>query len=86
MSVLIAVGNIIGAIIVLVAFGIGTLLLAGWQRQRTQKMVLEEVSLALRIPVDDFESTEHLEKIIQFSTEKFSPEAKHDNSEECVDE
>lgn len=74
MSAFIAVGHIVGAIIVLVVFGIGTLMLAGWEIGRNQKTALHEASLALGIPVDDLENAEHQERIVQFAAERFSSE------------
>lgn len=74
MSALIAIGHIIGAVVVLVAFGIGTLILAGWESERNQKMALQEASLALGIPIDDFDNVEHQERIIQFAAERYSSE------------
>lgn len=74
MSALIAIGHIIGAIVVLVAFGIGTLMLAGWESERNQQTALQEASLALGIPIDDFGNAEHQERIIQFAAERCSSE------------
>lgn len=74
MSALIAIGHIIGAIIVLVLFGVGTLMLAGWERGRNQKAAVQEASLALGIPVNNIDNAEHKEKIIQFAAERFSSE------------
>ena len=74
MSVLIAISHIIGAIIVLLAFGVGILLLSGRESQRNQKIGLQEISLALGIAVTDLESAEHQEKIVQFVAERFSSE------------
>jgi hypothetical protein len=74
MLALIAIGHIVGAVVVLVAFGISTLMLAGWESERNQKTALQEASLALGIPVDHFDNTEHQETIIQFAAERYSSE------------
>lgn len=74
MSALIAIGHIIGAVVVLVAFGIGTLMFAGWESERNQKMALQEASLALGIPIDDFDNAEHQERITQFAAKRYSSE------------
>ncbi|MFZ3018408.1 MAG: hypothetical protein WA056_08145 [Gallionella sp.] len=74
MSVLIAIGHIFGAIIVLIAFGAGTLILADWQSEGNQKVAQQEISLALGIPVDHLDNQEHQEKIIHFAAERYSSE------------
>lgn len=61
MPALIAIGHIVGAVVVLIVFGIGTLMLAGWEIERNQKTALQDASLALGIPVDHFDNTEHQE-------------------------
>lgn len=67
-------GHIVGAIIVLLAFGIGILMLSGWERERNQKVALQEASLALGIAVTDLDNVEHQEKIVQFAAARFSSE------------
>ena len=74
MSTLIAIIHIVGAIIVLLAFGIGILMLAGWESERNQKIALQEASLALGIAVSDLDKAEHLEKIVQFAAARSSSE------------
>lgn len=74
MSALIAVGHIVGAVVVLVAFGIGAVLLAGWESERNQKTALQEASLALGIRIDDLDKAQHQERIIQFAAERYSSE------------
>jgi hypothetical protein len=74
MSAFIAVAHIVGAIVVLVAFGVGTLMLAGWERERNQKVALQEAPLALGIPVDDLDNPEHQERIVQLSAQRYSSE------------
>lgn len=74
MSALIAIGHIIGAVLALVIFGAGTLMLAGWEIERNKKTELQEASLALGIPVEDFDNADCLERIIQFAAERCSNE------------
>ncbi len=74
MSALIAIGHIVGALIVLVAFGVGVLMLAGWENERNQKGALEEMSLALGIPVGELDNAEHQAKVVQFAAARFSSE------------
>ena len=74
MSALIALGHIIGAIIALIILGIGILILAGWEIERNKKAALQEAILSLRIPIDDIENSEHLDRIVQFTAEKYSSE------------
>ena len=74
MSVLIAIGHILGAIIVLSTFGIGILMLAAWETERNQKSAIQEACLALGITVDEIDDAEHQEKIVQFVAARFSSE------------
>lgn len=74
MSALIATFHIVGAIIALVLFGIGILIIAAWESERNQKTALQEASLALGISADDFNRAEHQEKIVKFAAERFSSE------------
>lgn len=74
MSAIVAIGHILGAIVVLVAFGIGILMLAAWENDRNQKAAIQELSLDLGIPVEDIDNAEHQEKIILFFAERFSSE------------
>ena len=74
MSALIAIGHIVGAIIVLVAFGMGILILSGWEIERNQKSALQEASLVLGIAIGDLDNAEHHEKIVQFAASRFSSE------------
>jgi hypothetical protein len=74
MTALIAMGHIAGALIVLVALSAGVLALAVWEHERNGKASLEEMSLALGIPVGELENAEHQSKVIQFSAARFSSE------------
>lgn len=74
MSVLIAIGHVLGAIIVLSTLGIGVLMLAAWETERNQKSAIQEACLALGITVDEIDNAEHHEKIIQFAAARFSSE------------
>ncbi len=71
---MLAVAHIVGAVIVLVAFGIGVLALAGWETERNRKAGLEEMSIALGIPVDRLDDPENATKLVQFLAERFSSE------------
>lgn len=74
MSALVAIGHIVGALIALVAFGVGVLMLAAWERERNQKVAIEEMSLALGIHVSELENPEHQAKVVQFAADRFSSE------------
>lgn len=74
MSALIAIGHIVGALIALVAFGVGILMLASWESERNRKSALQEMSLSLGIPVSELDSAEHQARVVQFVATKFSSE------------
>jgi hypothetical protein len=74
MSVLIAIGHIVGALIALVAFGVGILMLAGLEIERNRKSALQEASLSLGIPVSELDNPEHQAKVVQFVATRFSSE------------
>lgn len=74
MNALIAFAHIVGAVIVLFAFGMGYLLFANWVDENNRKATAQEASLALGIPVNEFEAAEHQERIIRFAAERFSSE------------
>ena len=74
MAVLIAIGHIIGVLIVLVALSIGTVMLVGWEGARNHKSALQEASLALGIPIDDIDNAEYEDRIIQFGAERYTSE------------
>ncbi|PKO50777.1 MAG: hypothetical protein CVU26_09475 [Betaproteobacteria bacterium HGW-Betaproteobacteria-2] len=74
MSILIAIGHIVGALISLVAFSMAILGLAEWESERNRKSALQEMSLALSIPVDELDKSENETKVIQFALNRFSSE------------
>ncbi len=74
MSILIAIGHIVGAIIVSFVFGFCVLMLAGWELERNRKTAFKELSLALSIPVGDLDNKEHQDRIFQFVATRFSSE------------
>jgi hypothetical protein len=74
MSVLIAIGHIVGALIALVTFGVGILMLAGWEIERNRKSALQEASLSLVIPITELDNPEHHARLVQFVATRFSSE------------
>lgn len=74
MEILIAIAHIVGSIITLVIFGFVVMLIAAWEADRNQKQITEEVSVTLRVKVEDLGSEELAPKVIQLSSEKFSTE------------
>jgi hypothetical protein len=74
MSALIAIGHIVGTLIVLSVLGIGVLMLAGWESERNSKAALQETALELGIPVHELDNAEHQAKVIEFAAIRFSPE------------
>ena len=74
MDILIATGHITGAIIVIVAIGIGIFLIGAWEAQQNQRLALEETSQALGITIEELDNDERILEIIQFSSSRFSSE------------
>jgi hypothetical protein len=69
---MLAVAHIAGAVISVVAFGMGIVLLGVWESTRNQKAAAEEMSIALNIPVERLEAAENLSRIVQFAAARFS--------------
>lgn len=74
MSTFIAIGHIVGALIALVVFGLGILMLSNWEIERNRKFALQEMSLDLGIPVGELDNFEHQAKVVQFAATRFSTE------------
>jgi hypothetical protein len=74
MSITIALAHIIGAVIAMLAFGLGVLALGAWELKRNQIAASEEMSTALGIPLDQLDDPENANRIIQFVAERFSSE------------
>ncbi len=74
MEILIASANIIGSVVILGLFGFVVILFSAWELTKNQKQALEEASLALAIRVEDLDKEEHLQKLLKYFSEKFSPE------------
>lgn len=72
MTVIIAVAHVLGAIIAGAAFGVAILALSEWELNRNEKVDAEEISIALGIPVESLDNTEHVNKVIRFAAAKFS--------------
>jgi hypothetical protein len=69
---MLAVAHIVGAVIAVFAFGMGVALLGVWDLTRNQKAALEEMSIALNIPVERLDDSENSERIVQFAAARFS--------------
>lgn len=74
MSAFIAVAHVLGALIVLFAFSVGMMAVADWENQRNRETALEEIALALGIPVSELDDSRHEPKVFQFVAARFSSE------------
>ena len=74
MSTSIAVGHIVGALILSMALGIGWLVLAGWDNRRHEKLLLQEFCLKFRVPPEQIDNEPYSSKFIAYMTDKFSDE------------
>jgi hypothetical protein len=71
---LIATAHIIGAVVAVFVFGFVVLAIAAWEQERNRKAAVQEVSIALGISPDEIDNPEHAERIIRFSSDRFSSE------------
>lgn len=69
---LIALAHIVGAIVVVLAFGTFTLWVAGWEVERNQKKESEEIAIRLGVSVADLDNQELYPRLIRLSSERFS--------------
>ena len=74
MTALVAIGHVVGALIVLSAFSFGVLAIAAWETERNRKAALEEMSLALGLTIDELDNPENQEKVLRFAAARFSSE------------
>jgi hypothetical protein len=74
MSILIAIGHILGAFVGLIMFGLAVLALAAWEAEKIRKTALEELSVEIGIPVSDLEKPEHQPALLRFLSSRFSSE------------
>lgn len=74
MTVLVAIGHVVGALIALIAFGFGVLAISAWETERNRKAALEEMSLALGLTIDELDNPENQERVLQFAAARFSSE------------
>lgn len=74
MSTLISIGHIVGAIIAQVALGFGLQMLGEWEIERNRKAALQELSIALGIPVSELDNVEHEAKVVKFAAARFDSE------------
>jgi hypothetical protein len=74
MDTLVAVGHIVGAFFAIEAWTFVTVTFAAWGSERRKKEALQEIALALAIPVGELDHKENSAKVIQYLTKKYSPE------------
>lgn len=74
MSAFIAIAHLLGALVVLFVFSAGVMALAAWENERNRKTALEEMSLALGIPISELDDAKHESTVVQFVAAKFSSE------------
>lgn len=72
MAALIAFGHIAGAIVVLIAFWVGVMMITSWDVERSQKAALEDLSVELGVPVEELDNAENTAKTIKFSAARYS--------------
>ncbi len=74
LPIIIAIGHIIGAIVVHQIIALPFLFIDQWLRKLSQNKLSQEISIKLGIPISELDNKEHQERIIQYRAEKCSPE------------
>lgn len=74
MITLIAIGHIVGVLIVLLILSVLARMLAEWEIERNDKVALQEIFLNLGISSDELDKPKHVEKLIEFSAARFNSE------------
>ena len=72
MSVTLAFGHVIGAVIATLAFANYLLKFEAWELRQNKKSASEEISIALCIPVERLDEPENSSKIVQYEAARFS--------------
>jgi hypothetical protein len=71
-TLLIAVGHIVGSLIVVRIIGYVSIFIGAWELKRHRRHLLEEASIQLGVTVDDLDKEEMAPRVIQFSSERYS--------------
>ncbi len=71
---LIAIGHIIGSIVVTLAFGVVVLAISGWTLEKAEKQRREEIAMKLGVATQDLENEELGSKILELASERYSSE------------
>lgn len=74
MELFIAIGHILGSILVLIVIGFIMSLIASWETYQYRRQKLQEVSIKLGISMEDLDKEEHSPKLLQLSSELYSSE------------
>ena len=74
MGIIEALLHLFGAILVNMGIGVAGLFAMGWEQSKLQEKKMRELSIKLGIPIDEIESAEHIPKLSEFFSEKYSSE------------
>lgn len=72
MDVLIAILHILGSIIVITAFSFFVMYIGSLEAEKNQKHATDEVSVTLGLRVEDLEKDEHVARVLELTSKKFS--------------
>lgn len=71
---LIAIAHIIGAVVAVFVFEFSVLALGAWEQEHNRKAAVQEACIKLGILPDEIDNPEHVERIVLFSSDRFSSE------------
>ena len=74
MLLLIAIGHILGSIVVMVLLWLFVMQITAWEVQRTKKRKSEEIALSLGITIDELNDEAIAPRIFQYASERYSNE------------
>ena len=66
--------HVLGALAVSFAFGVFVLFIGAWEQERIKKRRLQDMAIALGVPITSLESEELVPRLVQYSSHRYSGE------------
>jgi hypothetical protein len=70
----IAIVHVVGALAVWIAFNFLLVWMGAWEQERVKKRRLQDISIALGVPVASLEDDEHVARLIDYASRRLSNE------------
>lgn len=64
--------HVLGALAVSFALGVLTIVIAAWEQKRVSKRRLQDVGIALGVPVTSLENEEHTPRLMEYMSRRYS--------------